>query len=396
MPIGQYKNFAACVAANSDKKDPKAYCAAIENAVKAKEATLPNLVTEIFDVSEAIFEKDKDTGKMTAKVTILKAGRAKNPRNYRSSAVSKAAKEGVYDGLRMYVNHSDKPPTKRSMNELVSAVESTEYDSKNDRIIGNVEFFSPEFYDYAQRAKKHIGVSADHRIKVQKVREASGQMIDDVLEIVGAHSVDWVIYPSAGGEVISFAKESEGADEVEWDQVTLDQLKANAPAVLDAYKAELVKEAEKPPKDDKKVDDKEEPAALTADSIAKLVKEAIDEDRKAHETESSQRAMATKKVRDYVGKAGLPARTRDRIISQYSDVLEYVESDVKESVEDAKAELKEAGAGPSITGQGPSGGSSSEKPKIASARESVEALFLGAKKEPEKATSGAAASGKES
>ena len=34
MPFAGYKDFAACVAANSDKADPKAYCASVEQATK--------------------------------------------------------------------------------------------------------------------------------------------------------------------------------------------------------------------------------------------------------------------------------------------------------------------------------------------------------------------------
>ena len=34
MPIGQHADFAACVAANQDKDDPHAYCAALEEASK--------------------------------------------------------------------------------------------------------------------------------------------------------------------------------------------------------------------------------------------------------------------------------------------------------------------------------------------------------------------------
>lgn len=33
MPFGPYKDFAACVAAHGDKKDPAAYCATIERAI---------------------------------------------------------------------------------------------------------------------------------------------------------------------------------------------------------------------------------------------------------------------------------------------------------------------------------------------------------------------------
>jgi hypothetical protein len=38
MPMGQYADFAACVKANSDKGDPKAYCGSIKNKVEGKMA----------------------------------------------------------------------------------------------------------------------------------------------------------------------------------------------------------------------------------------------------------------------------------------------------------------------------------------------------------------------
>lgn len=36
MPLGKYKNFAECVAANRDKQDPQAYCGAIEHMIKER------------------------------------------------------------------------------------------------------------------------------------------------------------------------------------------------------------------------------------------------------------------------------------------------------------------------------------------------------------------------
>lgn len=351
---------------------------------------LPQIASEVIDATEATFNKDETTGKMTGVVTIIKAGRAKNPRNYRSSAIRKAAKEGIYDGMRMFVNHSDKPPTKRSLNEMVAAVESTSYDPKTDSVVGNVEYFSPDFFDYAQRAKRFMGVSASHRIKVNKVREsATGQLIDDVEEIVGAHSVDWVIYPSAGGEVISFARESEGADEVEWTDITLEDLKAKSPEILAAYKAELVKEStdsDNGDNTDKSADDK--PVTMTMADITKLVQEQVASIQTAADEKSLKQAGTAEKVRAFVSKSGLPARTQSRVVNQFLNSLEYVETSVKEAVDEAKAELKEAGAGPRITGMGTSGSSSGgDSAPIHSVRESVESVF-GFVKETEKSSSG--------
>ena len=395
MPFAGYKNFAACVKANSSKKDPQAYCATI---MRATEAGMNNIIaSELVDVSEAEFNVDEATGRMSAKVHLIKAGHAigKN-RNYRASALQKAAKEGVYNGLRMFVNHSDKPPTRRNLSELVSAVESTEWNPKTKSIDGDVVFFNKDFFDYAQAAKKHIGVSADHRIRVNVVQEGTTR-VENVEEIVGARSVDWVVYPAAGGEVISFAKESEGENEVEWNEVTLDQLKANAPAVLEQFKAEVTESMkdpeEKDPPEDKK-DEKDATETMTREEVAKFVQEQIS----GIQESQAKKDAATKKYREYVAKSGLPARTQARIVNLFQDAQEYVEADATSAVDDAKAELKEAGVGPRIRDMGNSSGKDGEtSANVHGARESVESFFhMNDKKDDKKKATSGATSGEES
>lgn len=46
MPFGQYESFAACVAANRDKDDPEAYCAGLEQEMKAKYFRVIKLVED--------------------------------------------------------------------------------------------------------------------------------------------------------------------------------------------------------------------------------------------------------------------------------------------------------------------------------------------------------------
>lgn len=331
---------------------------------------MPDIQVREVEALEADFNTDPETGKMTASVAIIKAGRAKNPRNYRASALQKAAQEGVYTGLRMFIDHSDKPPTKRRMNELVSAIESTVWDPKlgpKGGIRGNVEFFDKEFFDYAQAAKKYIGVSADHRIRVVPVQEGQ-KTIEDVLEIAFARSVDWVVYPSAGGEILQFARESEGDEQVEWADITLDELKANAPQLFEQIKAESKPATEG--------EDDTPPVTLTPEQVAEMVTKGVQEAMtKANET-STKRMETAKSTRDYVLKSGLPQRVQNRIITMFSDALEYVETDVQAAVEDAKEELKELGVGPKVTGEGPTGeNKGGSKPSTTNAREGVEAVF---------------------
>lgn len=363
------------------------------------------LVHEVIDVAEAEFSKDEETGKMSARVKIIQAGKAKGkPRRYSSQSIRKAAKEGIYDGIRMFVNHSDKPPTKRGLGELVSAVESTEYDPKTDAVMANVEFFNKDFFDYAQRAKKYMGVSADHRIRVNYVQEGR-ERIEDVQEVELARSVDWVVYPAAGGEIISFARESEGADDVEWDDVTLEDLKAHAPKILEAYKTEFVKESAGPETDpDEEPDEEgakgkktaqEKAVSMTPEAIKALVQEQVQEIQTASNETLRKRTESGKKTRELVTKSGLPTRTQTRVINQFAEADEFVEADVKEAIEDAKAELKEAGAGPRVSGMGSTGvvQEGEGESHVVTVKESVESIF-GIGKEKKKATTGA--SGKES
>jgi hypothetical protein len=376
MPIGPYKDFDDCVRKNSDKKNPKAYCGSIQKKVEEGMGQ----IREIIDVSEAEFHKDEETGRMTARVALIKAGRAKGKnRDYTSAAVRKAAKEGVYDNLRMFVNHSDKPPTKRQTMEMVSAVESTEYDPKRDAVVGNVEFFSEPFFSFVQRAKKYMGVSADHRIGVTYTQEGR-ETIEKVNEIVHARSVDWVVFPAAGGEILEFVKESEGAEDVEWSDVTLEQLKEHAPKLLEEYKTEIsAKESEEDDDDGKapKKDAQESQAvSLTKEDVQRLVQEGITEGLKTHNENAKKKEDALKAVREYVGKAGLPPRTRDRVINSFAGISEYNEDDVKEAVEDAKEEIKELKTGPRVHGMGGTSTGSDSAPEQKTVRESVEDFFI--------------------
>lgn len=373
MPFAGYKNFAECVAKNKNKSDPEAYCATIMR--KVEEGMGPKHAVEILDATEADFQKD-ESGKMTASFILIKAGRAANPRTYRPSALQKAAQEGIYNGTRMFVNHGDKPPLKRGLREMVSAVESTSWDPRigdSGGIRGTAEIFDAEFFDYAQRAKKYMGVSANHQIQVQYVTEGT-KTIQDVLGIPQAYSVDWVIYPSAGGEILSFARESEGADQVEWTDITLDSLRANAPQLIEQIKAELKPATES-------TDDP--PEAPTAEAIKLMVTEGVQAAMAQMAAENTKRQDTSKKVRDLLAKSGLPTRIQNRIASMFADSVEVAEESVTAAITDAKEELKELGVtGPKITGEGMTGGSTGGKPQVSDAREGVEAIF-GFKK-PEK------------
>jgi hypothetical protein len=327
-------------------------------------------ILESLDLSEATFTREEATGRMSAKIDILRVGRSKNPRVYRESAVRGAAEDHIFDGARMFVNHSETPPLKRSLTEMVAAVESTQYNPDRQMLEGTAVFFDPAFFDYAQRAKPYMGTSIRALCRGERVREASGQVIEDIHEIVQGHSVDWVIYPAAGGAIQSFAQEAEGDETVDWSKITLEELRTNAPELVQQIESALKQNTTN--------------ASPTSEEISALVKAAIDErDQKAAEAAKAQ-AEAQAKVTEAVGKSGLPEVVRKRLITQ---LVGKTDGEVAEAIKDAADEIKALGAGPRITGQGNSQEgtqSSASHPTGISVAESVEGYFGMAKKSDKK------------
>lgn len=161
---------------------------------------------------------------------------------------------------------------------------------------------------------------------------------------------------------------------MEWTDITLDSLRANAPQLIEQIKAELKPATES-------TDDP--PEAPTAEAIKLMVTEGVQAAMAQMAAENTKRQDTSKKVRDLLAKSGLPTRIQNRIASMFADSVEVAEESVTAAITDAKEELKELGVtGPKITGEGMTGGSTGGKPQVSDAREGVEAIF-GFKK-PEK------------
>lgn len=394
MPFGEYKDFDDCVRKNSDKKDPKAYCATIER--KVKESTMEEAVKEqlhdVFPVQEAIFNDDE----MTANVTIIREGlNMSRPRkNYTKSALQQAVREGIFNNLRMFADHSDKPPIRRSIKELVSGTGITTYEEGSDgmgMIKAPVKFFNKDFYEFAKHAHEHMGTSISALVRGVRFRATDGVVQEDVHGFVpqAKHqsSVDWVVFPSAGGKIDSFiAHEGVDVEDIEWENITPEMLNEHAPDLVKqiqaaAPKTTPVKESvtQDPPSDDEEKFTKDEVKSF----VAQAVKEAIDD----VETKRSNQKAVAGQVAALVDAAPLPARTKARIKSSFDGAEKFEEASVKEAISDAQAELKEV-AGPRVTGMGVTRSDGDGKEFVGPAREAVEGFFLGEKK-PEKVAAAA-------
>lgn len=374
MPFAGYKDFKDCVRKNNSRKDPEAYCAVIMRKAEAlPEKTLEIRSYDVFDVQEAEFDDEN----MEAKITILREGRSKNRRNYSKRVLREAVSSGIFDNIRMFVDHSDKPPVKRSLKELVSATQKTSYeeDALGGKITAPVKFFSKDFFEFAKKAKDFMGDSISAHLRVARYHQPDGTVFEDVQKIMKGYSVDWVVFPAAGGGIENFVHEAEGDNSVaavEWAEITEDMLKENAP---DLYQRLTVHEDDGDDDDDKDKDgDDDKESVLTLSAVEAIVERKVAEAQTEWNAKQDKQREDASKVADLVDSTPLPATTKARLKKSF-DGQDFVESKVKEAIEEAKAELKEAGAGPKVTGMGVTAPQSSTKKIAGKAEEAVAAIF---------------------
>lgn len=344
-------------------------------------------VIDIFPVQEAVFDEDK----MEARVVLIQEGvtQSRPPRNYTKTSLKQAVRDGTFNGVKMFINHSNKPPIKRSLSELVSAVGTTEYreDAQGrGQILAPVKFFDDKFFKYAQHAQEHVGVSINAMIKGVRYRGLDGRAQEDVAGFAPGpnftRSVDWVAFPSAGGGIEQFLAQ-EGVDmpeAIDWEQLTPEMVQENAPDLYKSIiaKAPVTKRAQESEDDEEDEDETETPGAkflrLTQDELKNLVATKVQEAIDDVTSRETKRKNAAKQTADTINAAALPTRVKSRLIASFDGVEEFDSEAVKEAIDDAQAELKELGVGPKITGMGGSQAAGGEQ-FVGPARESVEGFF---------------------
>lgn len=318
--------------------------------------------TDVLPATEAIFTAEEGKAPTEAEITIVRPGESLNLRNYTKGAIKRAVEAGFWNGSRMFVDHGDpKMPMKRSLTSLVSVIKDTHLGPAGEAV-GTVKFIRPEFAQFAfdahESAPDAMGVSIVHEFKGRRYKGPDGKVHEEVDDFVVNHSVDWVAFPAAGGGITQFLPATESEEDVDWETLTAEMLQEHAPAVFDSI-VETARESAMSGNESENGEGTPNDAGaatLTPEDIRKLVSESVADERKVWQEEQDRKADAAAKTAQLVGKSGLPERTRSRLVAQFAGNAEFVEATVQEAIDDAKAELKEAGVtGPVVRGLGASG-----------------------------------------
>ncbi len=315
---------------------------------------------EVFTASEAIKWQEPQDGKPPrAEIVIIRPGESKNKRHYGREAIQRAVNSGFWNGSRMHIDHAPQekkklmPAGQRPLRDYVAAITET-WLGEEGEARGIAEFRGRqgrEFAELAQEAPEHVGVSVVHEFKGRRFRGPDGYVHESVDDFLVNHAVDWVGYPSAGGGISRFLPAQESEEDVEWSDLTPEMVEEHAPAVHTAIIARAT--ASESEGDDSPAVAQE---SLTVEQVRAIVSEAVEAKTQEFETRRSQEADTRRQVADAISKSGLPPRTQARLISKFDGQTAFAQESVDTAVEEARAELREAGVvrGPQITGLGAS------------------------------------------
>jgi hypothetical protein len=323
---------------------------------------------EVFPASEAVFTQEAD-GPVRADIVIIKPGESKNRRIYSSDAIRQAVEDGIWENSPMFVDHPDdmRVPHKRKVRDMVAGLTDIRVGPAGEAI-GTATFYNRDFGKFAREAKDHVGVSPVHFFQGQRFRGSDGHYHERVDKVLVNHSVDFVAFPAAGGGIMNFLPAQESEDDVEWPEITREMIEQHRPDLVQAILA-TASEGEGDPAGDKgeqkqpeakKVEDKKVETrteeTVPVSEVKRIASEAVEEALRVRSVAESEREAARSKVKNTLDKSGLPQRTRERLLGHLlgADNFENIEAMASEAIEDARTELKEAGAGPRVTGMGPS------------------------------------------
>lgn len=299
-------------------------------------------------------------------VVLIRPGMSANRLKWTAPVLRKAVEEGIFDGVRMFRDHNKPNPINRSMNELVSAVESSriggpnEKDAKGrpltDAVIGNVKFLDKGFAAFAQEAREYMGTSVVVQYIGERKRDREGPYVEPK-RITNAISVDWVPFPAVPGTgLIDYAQESFTVEK--WTDEDIEQLRRERPELFAGTSQEgqpgsvdvsaVAQEAAK------------QVASQIKTAMSEVVAEAVKTTQEQIAQESREKAETLRKIDDYLKGIALPTSTKSRIRAQFDGAREYNEDELKTACESARAEFdeyrKQAGiTGPMITGGGVTG-----------------------------------------
>lgn len=278
---------------------------------------------QVLDITEATV----DLAKGELEVTFLTPGFNRSGyRYYTKDAIREAVDNGMFNNLKMFMNHqtpqemSQRP--ERSVTDWVSTLKETWVDS-NGAAKGKVRVVQSWFSGFLKDLQEsgaigEIGLSIFAQGKVKPTR-MEGRQTNVVERFQKAMSVDWVTEPGAGGRVDQMWESYQPIAHKEQELNVLASMDASeAIKTLKESRPDVLEQLAKQYKDESDAEARLQEATSAVEGlmekVAQLEKERVEAekvlaDSKANQVKDKQLAF----VVEALGKSGLPQMAKDRI-----------------------------------------------------------------------------------
>ena len=302
-------------------------------------------------------------------VICIAPGLSLNRTYYSDKTLQEAAP--LFEGVKAFADHKEGP---RSVSEVVGWYSNARYEAGRGIVaefnaLESQDWFLGPLRESYDRGKTDLIGFSINGSGIRAIEKRDGQNVWNVSSITSIESVDGVINPSAGGQIVKLVASSEEEGSVETK--TLDELKVSDPELYEELmktareqEAEAIKDgldemkakenadadaeakAKKKKEEDAKAKEAEEaeakakleeqsktdPLAEQKVALEEATKKAIDASEKLEEQAavSSSRAM----LREHIGGLSLPQVIKDKMEAQFEGKIfskEDLETAVKEN-----------------------------------------------------------------
>jgi hypothetical protein len=204
--------------------------------------------------SGRVARSDKATREVIVDIIEAGMGNARDRRMYPAEVLAKSAK--VFEGARMFADHLTPDMEKRlsglprSIRDLTGRIKEAWWNPNGGKhgrgaIQGRVSVSAPWLWEMIEHDPDLLELSINAVGKTRFADGEDGSPVSLVEAITRCHSLDWVAQAGAGGRVLelveaAFRNESAEASDmpIDWSKVTLDELRENAPALVERIEAE--------------------------------------------------------------------------------------------------------------------------------------------------------------
>jgi len=282
--------------------------------------------------------KEEGTGAKSFRIRVIRAGISGNGNYYPDAALREAV--SMFEGARVFVK-SDKEHLAgegKDVRNLVGALANVAFvegaSPDTGAVLADLRLLEPhgeiavklrEAWDQGMTGLFGFSIDADAKVKTRVV---AGRKLREAVQFTKVSSVDLIVEPGAGGEIVNFIEAKEESDMFRKRMIRL----------IEAKRPELLRDKDVDNLSDEDIEKMVE--ALTSGPALGDRGEARDAGATREDIAAAMKMVeARASMRVSIAESGLPQAARDRLRKDFEAMERFTESEVEQRIKDEREYL---------------------------------------------------------